>query len=214
MFIKKKEIISLIQGTKTFKNPKIALEQYTIDAESATNIVYHASVEYDDIQNTVVFDLGAGTGRLSIASAFLGAAKVISIDIDFEALEILLENVINLNLDHVINIVCCDVSTLEIRKNKLMHPKNITTIMNPPFGVKHRFADRIFLKKAFSFSDVVYSIHLLNEKVDRFIKHFASRFNWKVDYSFPFNMKLERTYSFHEKKVKNIDVRIYRFMKN
>ncbi|MHA1297434.1 MAG: METTL5 family protein [Promethearchaeota archaeon] len=182
MFIKKKEIISLIQGTKTFKNPKIALEQYTIDAESAINIVYHAGVEYDDIQNIVVFDLGAGTGRLSIASAFLGAAKVISIDIDFEALEILLENVINLNLDHVINIVCCDVSTLEIRKNK--------------------------------FSDVVYSIHLLNEKVDRFIKHFASRFNWKVDYSFPFNMKLERTYSFHEKKVKNIDVRIYRFMKN
>ena len=78
MFIKKKEIISLIQGTKTFKNPKIALEQYTIDAESATNIVYHAGVENDDIQNTVVFDLGAGTMDVSLLDVGDGVTEVFS----------------------------------------------------------------------------------------------------------------------------------------
>ena len=36
--------------------------------------------------------------------------------------------------------------------------------MNPPFGVQTRFADRRFLKKAFKFSDIVYSIHLANKK--------------------------------------------------
>ena len=86
--------------------------------------------------------------------------------------------------------------------------------MNPPFGVQTSKADRLFLKQAFKLSDVIYSIHITNEKVQNFILSYSSKFNWKVEYSLPFNMVLEKSFYFHTKKRKQIDVTIYRFIKN
>ncbi|MFX1313967.1 MAG: RNA methyltransferase, partial [Promethearchaeota archaeon] len=74
MNISKKQLISIIQNTETFKNPNIKLEQYCIDAQCAVDIIYFAGFEFNDIYNALIIDLGAGTGRLSIASAFLKAA--------------------------------------------------------------------------------------------------------------------------------------------
>ncbi len=85
--------------------------------------------------------------------------------------------------------------------------------MNPPFGVQKRKADRQFLEQAFKLSNVIYSIHLANNKVHRFILEYASKFNWDVDYALPFKMVLERSFYFHTKKIKKIDVTIYRFIK-
>ena len=86
--------------------------------------------------------------------------------------------------------------------------------MNPPFGVQKNKADRLFLQKAFEFSDVVYSIHLANQKVHKFILSFIKDFHWHVDYYFPFKLKLEKSFEFHTQKTKEIDVNIYRFVKN
>ena len=44
--IKKKNLISIIQSTASFSNPKIELEQYCIDAISAVDIVYFAGFEF------------------------------------------------------------------------------------------------------------------------------------------------------------------------
>ena len=85
--------------------------------------------------------------------------------------------------------------------------------MNPPFGVQKKAADRVFLEKAFNISDVVYSVHLANVNVSKFISNYIKNFNWKIDYVYPFNMILERTFPFHSKKRKNINVEIYRFIK-
>jgi putative methylase len=85
--------------------------------------------------------------------------------------------------------------------------------MNPPFGVQKKKADRKFLEQAFKLSTTIYSIHLNNEKVHKFLLKLTSQFNWNIDYTFPFNLVLERTFPFHTKKMKKIDVRIYRFIK-
>ena len=85
--------------------------------------------------------------------------------------------------------------------------------MNPPFGVQKKGADRVFLEKAFKISDVVYSVHLANVKVSKFISNYIKNLNWKIDYVYPFNMILERTFPFHSKRRKNINVEIYRFIK-
>jgi putative methylase len=192
-------------------NPKIALEQYCIDAQSAVDIVYFAGVEFTDIKNKLVIDLGAGTGRLSIASAFLQASYVLSVDIDINALKILKTNVRELGLENIIFPLCTEVNHFEIVKQLLPKGIHITTIENPPFGVQRKTADRFFLQKAFSFSDVVYSIHVANQKVHQFLKKFIKKFNWEIDYVFPFNLKLERTYEFHKQKTKSVNVNIYRF---
>lgn len=209
--INKKDLISLIQQTDGFLNPKIELEQYCIDAQSAVDIVYFAGVEFNDIKNQLVIDLGTGTGRLSIACAYLRASYILSVDIDMNALKILKTNINNLGLETIILPICSDINHFEIVRQLLPKELHITTIENPPFGVQKKTADRYFLKKAFSFSDVVYSIHLANQKVHQFITSFIRKFNWEIDYVFPFQLKLDRTYEFHKQKTKSVDVNIYRF---
>ena len=130
-----------------------------MDAISATDIIYFAGFEFNDIKNRLVVDLGSGTGRLSIASAFLGANNVISVDIDWDALVTLKSNIQHLELEHVVFPICADMKNFQF-SNKLAKRIKITTIMNPPFGVKKKAADRVFLLRAFSFSHFVYSIHL------------------------------------------------------
>ena len=211
--MKKKEIVSIIQNTATFSNPKIELEQYCIDASSAVDLIYFAGLEFDDIKNRLIFDFGAGTGRLSIISAYFKATYVLSVDIDWSALKILNENILNLDLNHLIFPICSDIDKFEISNSILPRNLKITTIMNPPFGVQKKAADRVFLEKAFNISDVVYSVHLANVNVSKFISNYIKKFNWKIDYVYPFNMILERTFPFHSKRRKNINVEIYRFIK-
>lgn len=213
MRISKRELISIIQNTESFNNPKIQLEQYCIDANCAVDILYYAGFENNDINNALVIDLGAGTGRLSIASAFFNAKYIISVDIDIEALNILKKNIHNLGLSQIVFPICADIEFFCISYRNLSKIKQITTIMNPPFGVQTRFADRFFLKKAFEFSDIVYSIHLANEKVNKFISTYINNLGWKIDNILPFTMILEKKFPFHTQKTKKIEVDIYRFLK-
>jgi len=213
MAISKKEFIFRIQNTETFIDPKVELEQYSIDASCAVDIIYIAGFEFNDINQKIIVDLGAGTGRLSIASTFFKPAYVLSVDIDLSALFILKKNIKKLQLENIIFPICTDVKYFEISKFLLLKNSQITTIMNPPFGVKKRTADRIFLERAFTFSNIVYSIHLANKGVHNFISNFIRKYNWKIDYVLPFNMILERSFQFHEQKKKKINVNLYRFIK-
>lgn len=213
MKINKNKLISIIQNTETFINPKIELEQYCIDATSAVDIIYFAGFEYNDVTKRFIIDLGSGTGRLSISSAFLKPKCVLSIDIDYDALFILKKNINILKLENLVSPICADIGCLEFSRNLTDKDKKITTIMNPPFGVKKRAADRIFLEKAFSFSNVVYSIHLAGEKVLHFIRKFCEKHDWYVDNFFPYKIILEKSFQFHTKKLHAIDVNVFRFLK-
>ena len=204
-------MISLLQQTEGFSNPNIKLEQYCIDAKSAVDIVFFAGVEFNDIKNRLILDLGAGTGRLSIASAYLQANYVLSVDIDFCALKVLKRNIIKYGLESVISPICSDINYLELFRNVNPEDFHITTIMNPPFGVQKKTADRFFLAKAFNISHVVYSIHLANPNVHQFILTYIKKYNWEIDYVFPYQLNLDKTYEFHKQKTKSINVNIYRF---
>lgn len=178
------------------------------------DIAYFAGFEFNDIENHLVFDLGAGTGRISIASAFFHPKLIISIDLDPSALFILRNNTVVHELNSIIHPLCSDVSSIEFPRQKVFIKPKITTIMNPPFGIQKSKADRQFLKTAFRISDTIYSIHITNKKVHNFLVSYCSKFNWKIDYVLPFNMVLERSFYFHTKKRKQIDVTIYRLIKN
>ncbi|MBY9009435.1 MAG: methyltransferase [Candidatus Lokiarchaeota archaeon] len=204
-------MISLLQQTEGFSNPNIKLEQYCIDAKSAVDIVFFAGVEFNDIKNRLILDLGAGTGRLSIASAYLQANYVLSVDIDFCALKVLKRNINKYGLESVISPICSDINYLELFRNVNPEDFHITTIMNPPFGVQKKTADRFFLAKAFNISHVVYSIHLANPNVHQFILTYIKKYNWEIDYVFPYQLNLDKTYEFHKQKTKSINVNIYRF---
>ena len=150
---------------------------------------------------------------MSIAAAYLQANSILSVDIDIDALNILRKNIQKLELDFIISPIRAEINNFNLSTQIFSKSLNTTTIMNPPFGVQKKKADRIFLEKAFTFSDIVYSIHLSSQSVQNFIRNYIKKYNWKIDYIFPYQLELEKTYAFHNFSSKKIDVDIYRFRK-
>lgn len=134
-------------------------------------------------------------------------------DIDPNALRVLRINVESLQLENVIIPLCADIQSFPMVHRQFERKIPITTIMNPPFGVQKRRADRRFLERAFSFSDVIYSIHLAGKEIRQFISKFARKHDWIVDHVLPLTMILEKSFPFHSQRTKKIDVEVYRFIK-
>ena len=57
-----------------------------------------------------VLDIGCGSGILSIAAALLGAAKVLAVDIDEDAVTVARENVIKNDCESIVQVVCADLT--------------------------------------------------------------------------------------------------------
>ncbi|MCS7120995.1 MAG: METTL5 family protein [Archaeoglobaceae archaeon] len=194
----KRELEITLEKLEGFKNPKIKLEQYVTPTKLAAFILTQAKI-FEDID--IVVDLGCGTGILAIGAALLGGDSL-GIDVDHEAVSIAKKNAekIGVNVDFFV----CDVKDFCCKKE-------VTTIMNPPFGIQKRGADRPFLKKALEISKVVYSIHSAGS--EEFVKKVASERSFKVTNVWKFKIPLKRTYSFHEKEFKEIAVEVFRLAK-
>ncbi len=191
----KREIEITLERLKGFSNPKIKLEQYVTPAGLAAFVVTTAKV-FGDLD--IVADLGCGTGVLAIGAALLGS-YAFGVDIDLEALKIAKENA--KMLDVKVDFVNADIKDLRVKKP-------VTTIMNPPFGIQRRHADRPFLEKAFEISKTIYSIHSAGS--EKFVEKLAIDRGFKVTHVWKFSIPLKRTYSFHEKAFKYIPVEVFR----
>ena len=192
--MKKKQLEIILEGVEGFLNPNAALEQYITPAPVAAELLHFANLNGDLCGD--VYDLGCGTGVLSIGAKILGAKKVTGFDIDPDAIEVAKKNALLLEVD--VEFMCCEVGDVEGSVN--------TTLMNPPFGAQTRGSDRKFLKKAFEVGRVVYSIHNLGS--GGFIKKFIKP-NVITD-QYPINLPIKRTFKFHEKDILTIKVELYR----
>lgn len=144
----KKQLEIILSRLKEPISPKPGLEQYSIPSGLAAEILNLAYL-HGDIKGKVVFDLGCGTGRLSIGASLLRAREVVGVDIDSSVLKAAKENINTVKSiisddmpmsSSSIRFVCCDV------KNWL--GRCDTVIQNPPFGIQNLHADRLFLAKA------------------------------------------------------------------
>lgn len=194
----KREIEIMLEKLEGFRNPKLYLEQYVTPTNLAAFIVTNAKL-FNDLK--LVVDLGCGTGILTIASAILGAFAI-GVDIDFEALKIAKKNANK--LDAEADFIACDVKDFEIKKK-------CTVIMNPPFGIQKRHADRTFLDKAFQIADKIYTIHSAGS--EEFVKRTSEKNGFFVTHVWKFMIALRKTYSFHEKPFKEIPVEVFRIEK-
>ena len=87
-----------------------------------------------------------------------------------------------------------------------------TVIQNPPFGVKLKHADKVFLEKAMMISDVIYTIHKANT-ID-FISKIASSNDFIVDNITELNLPLKQTMPFHVKKQHKVKIALLRLKRN
>ena len=132
-------------------SPKVHLEQYTLSEQIAANMLYLAAYTNGDIVGKSVLDLGCGTGRLSLGACFLGAKEVVGVDIDRLAIKTASENSLKTGFADCVQWVNADVGSIGGCFN--------TVLMNPPFGVQTREADRVFLVKALEVATSIYSLH-------------------------------------------------------
>jgi putative methylase len=207
--IRKLELEMLLSQVKPHPSPKPSLEQYTIPADVAANMLYIAAYVYDDIIGKKVLDLGCGTGRLALGASFLGAKQVVGIDIDRTAINTALENSVNVGLKDGVQWAVADIN--------VVHGSFDTVLQNPPFGVQRRKADRKFLEKALEIGKVIYSLHKSPRKnralikklkvsgvapvsPSSFLKRFIERHGGRIKVVYATVMTIPHMFQFHKKR--------------
>ena len=151
-----------------------------------------------------VADLGCGTGILGIGALILGAKKVYFIDSDENSLNIAKSNLEYVKSEGLLpgslkgkaEFICMDISDFDEKVD--------TVIMNPPFGVKVRHADRVFLGKAMEIANSIYSFH--KSESAKFIRAFGKDNGFEVRGVFDFDWPLKASMEFHRRRIKKIKV--------
>lgn len=185
---------------KILEKPSLKLEQYPVSSEAASELLYMAGFEHNDLNGRVI-DLGTGTGRLAIGVALMGGEEVVGVDVDERALALARENAETAEVQ--VEWIRSDIEKINGRFDAV--------IMNPPYGTRTYHADTRFLEKAFGLAPVVYSIH--KSATRDFLLQFIVRSEWKVDEVRSMRMEIPHLFNFHEKKRATVEVDLYRIIR-
>ena len=205
MIVSKRELEMRLERVESFSDPKLRLEQYRLPAPVAAELLWYIGLRHKDLEGRVVADLGCGTGMLTAGAALMGADYTVGIDIDPDAIASAKRMVGSLGLSGSVDLINCSVDSLPISAD--------VVVQNPPFGVRNRGADRAFLKAGLEAAGVVYSVHMADEGVRRFITAFVRAEGGKVDEVLPLSIKLPPTYHFHTKRLHEFAVDLYRIVR-
>ncbi len=207
----KSKLAVLLSKLKGFEIGKVRerLEQYQTDPEIAAEILWYAKFN-KDISGKVIVDLGCGTGVLGIGALVMGAKKVIFVDIDGNAIKIAKENLAFVEKELDIKLSRKAIFVVEnVEKFKV---KNVDLVLqNPPFCVKVKHADRVFLEKAVEISSVIYSFHKIESR--DFIDGFSKEVGYKITHFWSFDFPLKMTMEHHRKRIHRIKVGCWRLEK-
>ncbi len=202
--MKKKDIEIFASQIPTFKNPKVEYEQYTTPAHIVSLMLWIAYFKYKDIIGHQVVDLGAGTGRIGLSAAKIGAQEVFLVDLEFKALASAKKVAEEHELATAIHAICGDIMRLPFRRRKFD-----VAVQNPPFGVHRKGADINFLEAAMQIADIIYSIHKA-ETIHYIMKKIKEK-KWNVEEIFREKIILHPTMKFHYKlkyEVKIVGIRV------
>ncbi len=195
--IPKRRLEIKLDKLETLKTPKLGLEQYPVSAETASELLYMAGFEHDDLSGKTI-DLGTGTGRLAIGATLMGASNIVGLDVDRPSIDIAARNAraSNVNVDWVIGDLNSVVGGFQ------------TVLMNPPYGTRSPHMDARFLTRAFELAPVTYSIHKSSTR--NFLTELAKKNGRRVDVVRSLEMRIPHLFDFHRKKWETIQVDLYR----
>jgi putative methylase len=223
--IRKLELELFLSRLESQPFPKVGLEQYTVSEAVAASMLYLAAYTNGDIVGKTVLDLGCGSGRLALAASYLGAQRVVGVDIDKAAIKTAFRNSEKAGFKTNVEWVLGDIGAVTGNFD--------TVLQNPPFGVQKRTADRKFLEKALEVGNVVYSLHnhpctdkqliqrlkanpsgLLQVAPSLFIEKFVAGRNGVVKVVYAMLMTIPRMFDFHTKVKHDFVVDLYLIKKS
>lgn len=217
--VRKRNLEIALSKVEPHPTPKAYLEQYTIPANVAAEILYVAAYVNDDIIGKNIVDLGCGTGRLAIGAALLGAKETVGIDIDKTAVKLAFKNAIKLGVKDKTSWVVADIDAI--------HGAFDTVIQNPPFGVQKRKADRKFLQKSLEIAQRIYSLHKGESSKELaktlkkrgtsikpvqpsiFLKRFIKKRGGKIRATYAMTMTIPYMFKFHRKRKHEFLINLY-----
>ncbi|KAH9385865.1 rRNA N6-adenosine-methyltransferase METTL5 [Nematocida major] len=191
-----------LDGIEGFASPKIRYEQYMTPSELACSVAHVMAVENDDISGKKVLDLGCGTGMLSAAVLLHGASRVTGVDIDGALEETYRKNLQGLPGEGKFRFLRLDVSGDDFSGVG----RHDTAVINPPFGTKSNSGiDALFLEKALSIADVVYSMHKTSTR-----EYFQKKYAGRITVLSKMLFELKKTYKFQKKESVHVEVDLIR----
>ena len=200
--IRKRDLAIRLQTIEPHPTPKVTLEQYTVPADLAAEILFRACYVHDDVEDKSVLDLGAGTGRLALGASVLGASQVVGVDLDQTALEVAVRSCRRLGLEA--NWVLGDIEALR-------GPVN-TVFINPPFGTRRAHADTDFLGVALRLGDAIYSIHKSSTR--SYLERWFREHDVDAERMFSTKLEIPHQFPFHKKERAYVGVDVYRIVHN
>ena len=200
--VRRSWLVRALEAVPPHPRPVAELEQYTIPADLAADILFLAAFTFGDIEGKRVLDPGCGTGRLAIGAALLGASEAVGIDLDPLAIELAVKASEELGVSDRTHWIVGDIRAVRGRFD--------TALQNPPFGVRRKGADRPFLAKAIETCSVIYSLHKSGEENRRFLRAFIEGLGGRITHVIPMRLRLPATMPFHEQKFRDVAVDLYR----
>ncbi len=135
--MRRSDLVHALARVPPYPRARADLEQVLSPPEAAAELLASAD-RLAPIAGTSVIDLGAGTGRLAIGAALLGATPVTAVEVDPVAAELARSAAAAAEVD--VDVVLADVEEWTGRAD--------VVLMNPPFGAQRRHADRPFWDRA------------------------------------------------------------------
>ena len=209
MDLTKSKLAIILSKLANNEKQNIGLEQYELPSERAADLLWGVYMN-NELKGKCVADLGSGTGMLGLGALLLGASKVYFVDISESSMEICKKNHEKIKKEYG-TVLKFGKSEFICKNVESFDQKADVVLQNPPFGTKEKHADKIFLEKAFSCANAVYSIHKSSTR--NFLEKFSAANKFKITDEKKFLFPLKQTRIYHVKKNYNVDVVWIRFEK-
>jgi putative methylase len=183
--VRRSQLVLQLARVPPFPEPDPRLEQVLTPPEAAAELLARAD-QIEPLAGHSVVDLGAGTGRLAIGAALLGATPVRAIEIAPDAADVARRAAHDAGVE--IDVEVRDVEGYD-------RPADVV-LLNPPFGAQRRHADRPFWDAAFALARrSVHGFALAESRT--FIAHRAVARGAHVIETQPVAWDLARTFPHH-----------------
>jgi len=199
-----------IELSKLIPHPcsNVELEQYATEGDLAAYWMLGVN-QLDDVGGKHVLDLCAGNGILGLGCLLIGAKRVTMVEADPLAAEVARKNCHNLKskFDAPTTVIEAFVGTDDIDVSDVD-----IIVMNPPWGVQSKRADRVILQ--YAFAQDVEAIHVLHSAKATHLESLAKDNGWEVEGILESKFRLPPTYSHHSKGKAFTDIICWRFYRS